>query len=445
MRKVRFAVAVAATLAPVAVHAAPGDGYAMSDDAALMGGAVVASGRDVASAWYNPALLTHNDRLRADVSASAYGVRWIRAPRALSLRSPEQERAAPAKSREFLVVPTAFALGSAVTERVSLGFGFFSSRFAEPTVVLRDGGGAADTFSAELRRAGVQRRYHAGPMLGLRLHEDLDLGFTLFGVYDKTSVSQRAFVEYSSDLGRSTIFTDGDATVRSYGLQGMVGLRGWLSEWVSAGASVRTPIVVAFQRVEGSSATLLAAEQTDGGAEVDSAFEGFPVQRRPTRISTWTVATGVSVGRPRWRLGIDAEASPSHYPGNPSIGQAPHWNVRLGGRWEANDRWTLGGGLFTDRNDSRATEFGSVRVNLWGVAMGVRLKTPVVLGEDERVTRIAFQTTVGVRYAGGKGRAGGFEAAYGEASLWPTAVDENHDVPASMHLLTVHVGSGLVF
>ena len=417
----------------------------MSDDAALMGGAVVASGRDVASAWYNPALLTHNDRLRADVSAAAYGVRWIRAPQALTLRSASQTRTQPAKSREFLVVPTAFALGSAVTERVSLGFGFFTSRFAEPTVVLRDGGRVTDAFSAELRRAGVQRRYHAGPMLGLRLHEDLDLGLSVFGVYDKSSISQRAFVEYSSDLGRSTILADGDATVRSYGFQAAFGIRGWLSEWVSAGASVRTPTVVAFQRVEGSEVTLLSAADPDGVAEVDSDFEGFPVQRRPTRISTWNVATGISVGRERWRIGLDAEAAPAHYPDNPTIGQDPYWNVRLGGRWRASERWSLGGGLFTDRNDSRATSFGSVRVDLWGVALGVRLRTPVTLGEDERVTRIAFQTTVGVRYAAGRGRAGGFEAAYDDTTLWPQRIDYNRDVEATMHLLTVHVGSGLVF
>ncbi|MBV1860425.1 MAG: hypothetical protein KUG77_18575, partial [Nannocystaceae bacterium] len=413
--------------------------------AALMGSAVVASGRDVASSWYNPALLTHNDRLRADVSAAAYGVRWIRARRGLQLRDENEQQTAAIRSREFLVVPTAFALGSAVSERVSLGFGFFTPRFAEPTVIVRGGGEASDAFAAELRRSGIQRRYYAGPIFGLRIHEDLDLGLALYGVYDKSVVSERVFVEHDSDAGRSTILADSEETVRSYGVQAAFGLRGWLSEWVSAGASLRTPSIVMFQRVEGSRVAVESEIDPQGVARTTSDFEGFPIQRRPTQISTWSVASGISVGRTRWRLGLDAEASPAHYPGIPTIGRAAHWNVRLGIRWKLDDRWSVGGGVFTDRNDSRGTSFGSVRVDLVGAALGVRLRTPVKLDDDERAARIAFQTTIGVRYSAGRGRAGGVEGVYAGEGISPDRLDFARSVGATMHLLTVHVGSGLVF
>lgn len=446
MSALRTSLALAVLLGlPSVALAAPDNGFSMSDDAALMGGAVVASGRDVASSWYNPALLTHNDRLRADVSAAAYGVRWIRAQRGLQLRDENEAQTAGIRSREFLVVPTAFALGSAVSERVSLGFGFFTPRFAEPTIIVRAGNAAGEAFAAELRRSGIQRRYHAGPIFGLRVHEDLDLGLALYGVYDKSAVSQRVFVEHASDAGQSTILSDSEDTVRSYGIQGSFGLRGWLSEWVSAGASVRTPTLVMFQRVEGSSVTVESEMDPEGATRTTSDFDGFPVQRRPTRISTWSVASGVSVGRPRWRLGLDAEASPAHYRSNPTIGRAAHWNVRLGLRWKLDKRWSVGGGVFTDRNDSRSTSFGSVRINLVGVALGVRLRTPVKLDDDERATRIAFQTTVGVRYSGGRGKAGGVRGDYAGDGISPETLEFGSSVDASMHLLTVHVGSGLVF
>lgn len=446
MAAFRTSLALAVFLGlPSAALAAPDNGFSMSDDAALMGGAVVASGRDVASSWYNPALLTHNDRLRADVSAAAYGARWIRARRGLQLRDDKEQQTAGIRSREFLVVPTAFALGSAISERVSLGFGFFTPRFAEPTVIVKAGGAASDAFAAELRRSGIQRRYFAGPIFGLRLHEDLDLGVALYGVYDKSAVSQRVFVEHTSDAGRSSILADSDDTVRSYGVQAAFGLRGWLSEWVSAGASLRTPTTVMFQRVEGSSVTIESETDPDGVATTASDFNGFPVQRRPTRISTWSVASGVSVGRARWRLGLDAEASPSHYPRNPTIGRAAHWNVRLGIRWKLDDRWSVGGGLFTDRNDSRSTSFGSVRIDLVGAALGVRLRTPVKLDDDERATRIAFQTTIGARYSVGRGKAGGVVGEYAAERISPDRLEFGRSVDATMHLLTVHVGSGLVF
>ncbi len=446
MSALRTSFALAAFLGlPSAALGAPDNGFSMSDDAALMGGAVVASGRDVASSWYNPALLTHNDRLRADVSAAAYGVRWIRARRGLQLRDENEQQTEAIRSREFLVVPTAFALGSAVSERVSVGFGFFTPRFAEPTVIVRAGGTASDAFAAELRRSGIQRRYYTGPIFGFRVNEDLDLGLALYGVYDKSAASQRVFIEHDSEAGKSSILDDSDTTVRSYGVQASVGLRGWLSEWVSAGASLRTPTVVMFQRVEGSGVTIESQTDPDGAATTMSDFEGFPVQRRPTRISTWSVASGVSVGRRRWRLGLDAEASPASYRSNPTIGRAAHWNLRLGIRWRLSDRWSVGGGLFTDRNDSRATSFGSVRINLVGAALGVRLRTPVKLDDDERVTRIAFQTTVGARYSVGRGEAGGVVAEYGGAGIAPDRLDFSRSVDATMHLLTVHVGSGLIF
>ena len=429
---------------PRPTRAAPDDGFALSDDAALMGGAVVASGRDVASSWYNPALLTHNDRLRADVSATAYGLRFIRAPRGLQLTDDDRRRVSPIRGREFLVVPTAFAIGSAVGSRVSLGFGFFTSRFSEPSLVVRGGIDASDPFAAEVRRSGVNRRYHAGPLLGIRVNPDFDIGFALYGVYDKSSDSQRVFLERSDDGGRSTILSDADTNVRSYGLQGAFGLKGNLSKRVSAGASVFTPAVVMFQRVEGSSATLESVTDASGVSTSTSDFEGYPIQRWPTRVSTWKVASGVAIGERRWKVGLDAEASPPHGPNFGPLGRTAHWNVRMGFRMGANRRWSFGGGVFTDRNDSRATSIGSVRVDLYGIAAGVRLRTPVRLGKRERENEIAFRTTVGVSYAGGRGRASGFEAVYG-GDVAPLRIDYGTSVGATMHLLTVYVGSGLAF
>lgn len=432
---------LAATMARSA-SAAPDDGFALSDDAAIMAGAVVASGRDVASVWYNPALLTHNDRLRADVSATAYGLRFVRAQRGLQLRTGSGDQSAALRGREFLVVPTAFALGSALTTRVSLGFGFFTSRLSEPTLVVRDQLRGSDRITAEVRQAATTRRYHAGPVLGIRINPDLDLGLAVYGVYDRSSDARRVFVERTNDDGQTSLLSDDETNVRSYGLQAAVGLKGNLSKMVSAGASVRTPALAVFQRIEGSSASVETSVDADGDADIRSDYEGFPIQRRPTRVSTWTVATGLAIGKRRWKLGLDAEASPQHGPANVPVGQSARWNVRAGLRWRLTRRWSMGGGVFTDRNDNRETSVGNLRVDLYGAAAGVRLRTPVTLGKRERENKIAFRTTVGVRYAGGRGRASGFEARFDDAGLQTNA---EASVPASMHLLTVYVGSGLAF
>ena len=66
----------------------------------------------------------------------------------------------------------------------------------------------------------------------------------------------------------------------------------------------------------------------------------------------------------------------------------------------------------------------------------------MTLGKRERENKIAFRTTVGVRYAGGRGRAGGFEARFDETGI---QTNDETSVPANMHLVTVYVGSGLSF
>lgn len=414
----------------------------MSDDAALMAGAVAASGRDVASVWYNPALLTHNSRLRADVSATAYGVRFVRIPRGLHLQTRSRAEAAAFRGRDFIVVPSAFAVGSAVTEHVSLGFGFFTSRFSDPTLVARAELRGFDTVTAEVRHSSFTRRYHAGPVLGVRINPDLDLGLALYGVYDRVSASERVFLEREAEGAQTTLLSADESNVRSYGLQAAFGLKGNLGDMLSAAASVRTPVVPFFQRIEGSAASLQTTTTAEGLTDAFSDYEGFPVQRRPSRVSTWTVATGLAIGPRRWKVGLDAEASPRQ-DGVTSLGQSARWNVRAGMRWRLAQRWTLGGGVFTDRNDNRQSSAGSLRVDLYGVAAGVRYRTLVTLGRREREDRIAFRTTVGVRYAGGRGRGSGFEADLLEGATIDT--NAGASVPADLHLLSVYVGSGLAF
>ncbi|MEM6291041.1 MAG: hypothetical protein AAGA54_07240 [Myxococcota bacterium] len=442
----RLACAAAVALLPTTALAAPEDGYSMSDDAALMGGAVVATGRDVASSWYNPALLAGNRRLRADVSTAAYGVRWLRAPGIVQSRVPSGLRQRPGASREFLVVPTAFAIGSRVRPHLSVGFGFFTSRFAEPTLVVRDSSGSEDGATVEIRRSAVQRRYHTGPIVGIRVHPKFHVGFAVLGVYDRSTQSQRLFLDREVvGLGQSTRLSDTDATVRSYGLEGAFGIRGQLGKWVSAGATIRTPGIVVVQTVDGSRGSVETTIDDEGNATLRADLDSFPVQGRPSRVATWRVATGLGVGNRMWTLGLDAEAEPSLNPEDPTIGTAARWNVRVGARRRLNARWTLGGGLFTDRNTHTNTSFGNARVNLWGGAFGVQMRTPVRLHRKERARKIAFRTTVGVRYAAGRGVVGGFGVDYDADTIAPTRVDLARRVDASMHLLTVHAGSGLVF
>ena len=91
-------------------RAAPNDGYAMSNDAALRGGTAVVFGRDVASVWYNPASVAATPRFRFDAAVTAYGLRITRARSALEAEVDDRSVRTPGREDQTQVVPTAAAV-----------------------------------------------------------------------------------------------------------------------------------------------------------------------------------------------------------------------------------------------------------------------------------------------------------------------------------------------
>lgn len=448
-----LAAALATACVPAVAWSAPGDGYAMSDDAALMGGAVIATGRDAASAWYNPALLAANRRTRADVSATAYGLRWLNVPRGIAENVGGRSRSTKVSGRELLVVPAAFAAATSLRKNLSIGLAFFSSHWGETSLAARSFGSndaAGYTFFEDVRVNVIRKRYHAGPMIGWKVVRGFEIGVSLLGIYDKEARSVQSFIGADANDSPASVtrFRESDSLVRSFGGEAVLGLRGRLGRLVRAGAVLRTPGVVIVQLVEGSETALDANTNSAGVTMASRDLDTAPVRPSPALVSTWEVSTGLGVGDATWRVGLDATAAPALEPDDATIGRAGVWNVRLGARYKVASKWTVGAGVFTDRNSEARRVLGASRVNLTGGSVGVQFRSPVRLHRKERARRLAFRTTVAVRYAGGRGEAGGLAVTYPAAapSDEPSEVRvEEVATEATMHLLTVHLGSGLVF
>lgn len=448
-RTVAGAWCIAGMLFTGRASASPDDGFALSDDAALMG-AVIASGRDAASAWYNPALLGSNRRNRMDVSATAYGLRRTRARSGVVELVGSEHRALEAVDQQLVVVPAAFAVATAVRHNVTLGFGFFTSKWYEPDVRV-DGRGlnlaGEYTYMQQVRVLGVSRRHHAGPMIGWSPVPSFQVGLNVLGIYDKQERVGRVFADASAFEGveGTTWAANADTELRSFGGQIALGVRGLLGRWVQAGAVVRTPGVALHQVVSGSETLFVSAVDASGEAENRAELRTEPVRQRPGPLAPWTVGSGVSVGNEQWRVGIDAEASAALRDPNDELRRRPVWNVRLGGRYRLSRRWTLGASAFTDRSAVATLGFSEADIDLWGASLGVQFLSPVRLARSEPARRLAFRTTVAARYAGGVGDFGQLRMHYPDTGARDFAISLDDRTRATMHFVTVYVGTGLLF
>src|SRR5262245_20783583 len=120
----RLGVALAVLLIATNASAQNADPFFYGDEAALASGAVVASGRDSGSSWYNPAGFGGLHRGKISANASTFGLRFRTIPNALTVTSGGQVRGTTElSSTDVISVPNAVVLATALTPRVALAGG----------------------------------------------------------------------------------------------------------------------------------------------------------------------------------------------------------------------------------------------------------------------------------------------------------------------------------
>src|ERR1041385_3900288 len=106
-------------------HAGNEDSFLYGDQAALVGGAVVATSRNTASIWYNPAGLALNERGRIELSGTAFPLRYRPIGDGLVSDLPGGAAARTIPSRRVYVVPPALAVARELSPGLSIGAGIF--------------------------------------------------------------------------------------------------------------------------------------------------------------------------------------------------------------------------------------------------------------------------------------------------------------------------------
>jgi long-subunit fatty acid transport protein len=454
-------VAIAAVLASPRVYAGNVEPVLVGREAVLTAGAVVATVQDAGAVWFNPAGLSAITRSSVDVSADAFVLRIYHVPGLIEARLPGQTATLDIDHAELLALPSAIVIARRLADNVTGAISLFTraQAFVRDSddlwarASLQASGTTVDPggeYEYEQNLTFIQNSsiYHAGPTVSWRVTPDLQIGASVFGIFQNDRGSFQLWTNYFSTDGVETTRTvrseQTEYSLRAIGGQVVLGAQAQLSEKWRVGLTYKSPSIV-FKHWVGAG-VVVARTQVSPGEEPTAAFFSQRGDRagddmtlvQPSRISLG-VARQISTGH----ISLEGEIRPGFRNESWSIDLSPTWNARLGARFDLDETISVGGGFFTDRTASKIpTGITTTEIDSYGAALGLEFGTAYdVETDDGEKHTLVFSTTLGVRYALGVGRVGGVVLDGSSILVAPIPVVRD----ATFHELDVSLASSVNF
>lgn len=434
-------ISIVVVLASPAAAARAGndDSVLLGNEAAMTGGAVVATVGDGSGAWYNPAGIAQVARSTVDVNGSAFALRIGVAP---GLLSSVAGTAADGGYVEFVTIPSALTIVRDLGAGVNGAIGVFVPRFSDHTDIVNLDepfmGGVTRWQLAETQKSS---EYHLGGSLGFRIDERFRLGVSLFAVYRSYSLDTAFGGGFVLDDG--TVAGAGAYVARvnleALGAEIVAGLQWNPIDELHIGLSVLSPGVNFAARYR---VVALGVTAGPGGIDFDRTDEGV-LEPSLGLISPARVRLGVAYSFDGGWVSIEGDVQHPLNESDIGLTRTVVFGVRVGTRFHVDRNIALGFGLFTDLSpDPEPEEFGDTQIDFFGGTAGIELRDEHQLVENEQASTIQFSTTIALRYAVGIGRVGGLRfdtGATGADTITTVAVD------TTVHEVSVHFGSALYF
>lgn len=440
-RRLTFAAITAITaitaVVPSVARAGNDDGVLIGNEAAVSAGALTSTVNDGTSLWYNPAGLGLAHETSADVTGTAFMLRWYRVPDFAIASTGQRE---DADVVEIISIPSALTFVRPLSPELSLGLGVFVPQ--QNDVVVRTNLSADDgTNSSTLRLAVADTSsvYYFGGGLGWAITERVRIGLGIFAVYASTFGSSQFWGSFSGPDTEAFVGASALTSVKLGGFEARLGVQVEPIDGLVVGLSIESPDISILEAVDIDSTTGAAAVVgTDPFLEFTPEDESS-LEFDASVITPMRLRLGIGY---TWRDGwvaVDGDIQPGFENAEFGIDRAFTWNLRVGGRLHLFDKVSGGAGLFTDRSaDPGDAQFGGLGADFYGLTLGIHFNRSYGLSDDEEEDEVVFSSSIGFRYAVGFGDVGGLLLDPGGAELVsdrPTSI--------TVHEFSLHIGSAL--
>lgn len=435
-------VALVSVFAPSSVDAANRRSFFFGGEAAQTGAAIIARARGTDALYYNPAGLAGQTNSRLDLSMTAVNVRFQSVGDGLQVIFPDGTESVDLSATEVQPVPTALVFGRRLTDDLGFAYGIFVNQSLDNRLdgrIERDGVADPTRGSVDVR-AGINaqelsKTYFIGGGLGWQVVPRLRLGTALFVFFDRATTGLQLFSSVGLGENDADFFLIAQsADIKTLGIAPTLALQWEAADGLDFGAILRFPTLSVYSW--GDRSPLSAA----------TGSEGDVISAERERIDEWNVSplTPLAVElMVAWtvdatELGATLElVSPLESDGALQIDTEFEWNLRLGFRHHLSDTFSVGAGLYTDRDVEREGDDDlALGVDYYGVTGGVKMRR--VLGAAGEVV---FSTALAFGYAAGVGTVNGFVLD----PLNAQGVISTSDIDVLFHELTLSLASGLEF
>jgi hypothetical protein len=439
----RAAFAVAATLVAGRALAQNADGILLGTEAALTGGAVLATAHDAAGAYYNPAGLAALPASTLQVSGSAYQLSSVRLRSFVRTTLPWTRIDQTLSASDWTSVPSVAVYGLRASPRLGLALGVWvpaSDSISLVSTVRSAGpltaGGTVFQVDYTQQIALTQRddRTYFGAAAGLEVRPGLRVGSAVFLVYERAE----EFVDVFAGALTSSAQNGATASASMRGAPSQIaarlgaGLQWDVAPGWSVAAALKTP-TQALANVGGETSVVQSASLLPGApAAVEFHLAPSPVNGI---AEPWRAAAGssIEVGGASVRAEVDWQG--------PRAGRHGVVNGRAGMHRIATPDLSWGMGLFTDRSREEVRS-GALAVDYYGVAAGVDYRPPPVRSARQPGAAWDVRASLAVRYALGVGEVERLQAN----PFTSTAASSTPSTARVIaHALSVNIGALMQF
>lgn len=438
-RHAAFAAFGLASLCARIASAGNDDQLPVGSEAALYGGAVLATVSDGAAGYHNPAGLARNDRNQIDATITAVGLR-LYSDRSL-LQGASGELAGGTTS-EIVIIPTATTFTRRFSKTVVGSFGIFSPRtqflILQRHLHLKDPTPAGTDWNVAV--SSIVYTYLLGPSVAWQASRRFSLGFSLHGLYHSEDTSlQGSGGDADGSLPQSFLAQSHLTSRTTLGLQAGLGFQWQSSDEYRVGFSMQSP---GMQLISSASDTAaLGFSSPSAGPSLYRQTAGTTSHNGFRAVLPLRMGLGVARLFDWGRIELDATLQ-SGLPENDLYGaRKPVINGRLGAGYALSETMTLTGGIFSDRAGGEAvTDLAAV--DMYGAALGLAIGKKHALAPTEAASSLVFGSMLAVRYAYGRGHTTALAVGSFEQGALPVT---DASTPMSVHELTVSLGSDVNF